>query len=404
MLRSLKYLALGLVLASCGFLAAQTQPATSSRPTSQPTPPSIGLSGPGAPFSTTAPVYRRRAVANAAAVRNQLIPPIVPILDLHIRDTIIRLGPDGNYYLTGSVGDDIWKRADGIELWRSADLKRWDYLGVVWSFAKDATWEKPKNFRGVMVQSIWAPEIIYIKSQNTYFLTFSMPPGDRGLLKSTTGKPEGPYVNALANDGKLEGGIDLNLFEDDDGKVYATWGPCLMARMKDDLSGLAEAERSPVLLDPDRDPTHHATNCPPARNCNDIGHEGPSLFKRDGKYYMTGADTYQGRYSSMVAIADNVYGPYKWRHEAVPCGGGTNYFEDKEGNWWCAYFGNDGQSPFREMAAMVRIDFDKDGRIFVADEQPAFILQENTPTKWRRTPRTTTAASAPATRPAATQP
>ena len=397
-MRRVTLFVLALALAGAGFLLAQTPPAATSRPASpgaepQPSPP--GFSGPGAPFSTTAPVFQRRAAANSSAVRNQLIPPIVPLIDLHIRDTVIRIGADGMYYLTGSVGDNIWARADGIELWRSADLKKWNYLGVVWSFAKDATWEKPKDFRGVMVQSIWAPDFFYIKSQKNYFITFSMPPGDRGILKSTTGKPEGPYVNALADDAKLQGEIDLSLFEDDDGKVYAVWGPCLMARMKDDMSGLAEVPRNPTLLDPDKDPTHHAANCPTARNCNDIGHEGPCLFKHDGKYYLTGADTYQGRYSSMVAISDNVYGPYKMRHEAVPCGGGTNYFEDKEGNWWCAFFGNDTQAPFREMPAMVRIQFVQDGKISIADEQPAFVLQQGANPRWRTTPAASASNPAP---------
>jgi hypothetical protein len=49
---------------------------------------------------------------------------------------------------------------------------------------------------------------------------------------------------------------------------------------------------------------------------------------------------------------------------------GTDYFQDKEGNWWDAYFGNDNQSPFREKPAIVKIDFDKDGIIFVSKHQP----------------------------------
>lgn len=33
--------------------------------------------------------------------------------------------------------------------------------------------------------------------------------------------------------------------------------------------------------------------------------------------------TGMGRYSPMIAVSDNIYGPYRMRHEAVPCGGGT---------------------------------------------------------------------------------
>ena len=89
---------------------------------------------------------------------------------------------------------------------------------------------------------------------------------------------------------------------------------------------------------------------------------------------MGAADDYQGRYSSCVAVSDKIYGPYKNRQESVPCGGGTGFFKDKKGNWWCSYFGNDSQSPGREKLGIVKVEFDKDGKIIVAADQPVFIL------------------------------
>ena len=301
--------------------------------------------------------------ATGSVVKLGLIPEIEPLMDIQVRDTVIRIGRDGMYYLTGSTGEDIWDHNDGVELWRSADLKKWDYLGLVWSFEKDATWQREWRWHHKPVRALWAPEIHYIKRLKNYFIALSMPPGDRGILKSATGKPEGPYVNALAMDGKFEGDIDASLFEDDDGAVYLVYGGGLIARMKDDLSGLAENPKRPALLDPDTDPAHHAETCPARRHCSDIGREGACLFKRDGKYYLTAADTYEGRYSSMAALSDKIYGPYRWRHEAVPSGGGGNYFRDKQGNWWDSFFGNDDQAPFREKPAMVPVEFDKDGKI-----------------------------------------
>lgn len=109
-----------------------------------------------------------------------------------------------------------------------------------------------------------------------------------------------------------------------------------------------------------------------------------SFFKKDGKYYLTAADTYQGRYNTMVAISENIYGPYRMRHEAVPTGGGTNYFKDKEGNWYCCYFGNDNQSPWREMPGLVKVGFAADGRIRIADEQPVWLLHSGTPAQWKK--------------------
>lgn len=197
-----------------------------------------------------------------------------------------------------------------------------------------------------------------------------MPPGDRGLFKSTTGRPEGPYVNALANDGKWDGDIDASLFEDEDGSVYVLWGGGHIAKMKDDMSGMAEEPWTPKLIDPDTIASHHARSCPKRCGATDVGHEGASMFKRNGLYYLTAADTHEGRYSSMVAVSENIRGPYRMRHEGVPCGGGTGYFKDNEGRWWCTFFGNDDQAPFREMPGMIRVDFDKYGRVYPHRDQP----------------------------------
>ena len=174
-----------------------------------------------------------------------MLPPIKPIWELHLRDTSICLGPDGNYYMTGSGGDNIWDKNDGIELWRSADLKKWDYLGLVWSYAKDATWQKSTHY-------VWAPEIHYLKSKKTYCLAYCVSGGSgggTGILISTTGKPEGPYVNPFKPDARATGGIDGTVFEDDDGKVYFTWGHgSTLYQLKDDLSGFTD-KGHPIVLD-----------------------------------------------------------------------------------------------------------------------------------------------------------
>jgi hypothetical protein len=106
-----------------------------------------------------------------------------------------------------------------------------------------------------------------------------------------------------------------------------------------------------------------------------VGLEGVSIFKRNDKYYLTAAAFYHGRYSSVAVIADNLFGPYKKWHEAVPCGGGGNYFRDSQGRWCCSYFGNDDQSPWREKPGAVRIDFEPDGRIKIAARQPEWAIQ-----------------------------
>jgi len=337
-----------------------------------------GISGPGEPWTDgTGSGWRSgpgglvpEHQATGSVVKEGLLPPIKPLLKLHIRDTVICLGGDGNYYMTGSTGDNIWAFNDGVELWRSPDLQNWTYVGLVWDVRKEGTWEKtPRNLHGKEVVSIWAPEIHYLKKLNTYAIVLSMAPSGITILKSSTGRPEGPYVNPVPGGGMLRPGIDPTLFEDDDGKVYfANGAGGVISLMKDDLSGFA-VTKSVALLNPDHNPAHHAAKVV-QRGMNGFGHEGAVLFKANGKYYHGAVDNYEGRYSSCVAIADNIWGPYDKWHETVPCGGGTGFFEDKQGRWWCTFFGNDNAAPWREMPGIVRIQFAPDGKISVSPHQP----------------------------------
>jgi len=297
-------------------------------------------------------------------VTEGLIPPVKPLLHLHLRDTIICLGGDGNYYMTGSTGDDIWKANDGIELWRSPDLKRWDYLGLVWSIERDGVWERQWRVRkGVPFRAVWAPEIHFINGN--YYLCHSISRSGIAVLRSTTGRAEGPYVHAFSPDAPLRNGIDATLFGDDDGAVYLTYaGAGEMVRLKSDLSGYDGEWRRVTLETPDLDPAHHNRKCPAATGMRDIGFEGATMFKHDGRYFLGAVDRFHpNRYSFALATSDRPFGPYRDRYESVPCGGGGNFFRDKAGQWWCTIFGNDDEAPFREKPGIVPARLDEAGRM-----------------------------------------
>lgn len=314
--------------------------------------------------------------ATGSAVTQGLLPPLLPLIEVQVRDTILCRGGDGNFYLTGSTGENIWAYNRGVELWRSSDLKHWHYLGLVWDLDKEGTWEKAwRPLHDKPCRAIWAPELHYLRGN--YYICLSIAPSGISILKSTTGKPTGPYIHAFSPDRPIVSAIDPTLFEDTDGSVYFTWSSATrIVRLKDDLSGYAEDPRAVVLADSDHTPSHHAAKCTP-RGSNDLGTEGAVLFKANGRYYLGAADEYEGRYSTCIAISDSIYGPYHSRHEAVPCAGGTGFFQDHSGGWWTSYFGNDGQSPFREKPAILKIDFAPDGRIHLAARQP--FLPEWTP-------------------------
>ena len=360
---------------------------------------SSGISGAGKPVAgkffgghvgnwkgdTAVTEANKKQYANGSVITKGYIPNIKPIWDVHMRDAVIIQGGDGNYYLTGSTGDNIWKFNDGVELYRSKDLRKWDYLGLVWSIEKDGGWEKQWRNHHRPTRAIWAPELHYI--HKNYYIVLSMPPGGISILKSITGKPEGPYKHATNPEKPLLGGIgpipqsfliDPTLFEDEDGKVYFTQGSAnFIVRMKDDLSEFAEDPHPIQIIEPDTAEDHHYKNCQLNYKNKDLGFEGATLFKRNGIYYLGSTDKYEDRYSMMIVTSTNIYGPYTGRYEAVPCNGGTNFFKAKNGDWFTCFFGDDMQAPWREKPGIIKIEFDKLGKISVSEKQPSFILNQN---------------------------
>ncbi len=281
------------------------------------------------------------------------MPILRPLFDYDLRDTSVRLAGDGFYYLTGSTGSpDMWAVTSDIQLWKSADLKTWSPVitkprqrSVVWNIDRDGTWQKPVTLRdGAPFRPLWAPEIHYLKG--TFWIPYSIPKLGTGLLRSTTSKPEGPYVSAIVPDGPLTDGIDASLFQDDDGAVYFLWAGGMIARMKPDLSGLAEAGRQ---LRP--------------ANAPKVGFEGMSLFKYQGRYYLSGADSTNGDYNCFTAISNSIYGPYSDRYISVPHGGHNNFFQDQQGTWWSTYFGSDAHSQIHERPAILKMHFDEAGEL-----------------------------------------
>ena len=280
------------------------------------------------------------------------LPKIEPLFDYPLRDTCVCLGPDGIYYLTGTTGDTKtwWETNDGgIRVWKSKDLKKWEALGPVWNFAKNTTWQKGStDEKGKLLRAIWAPEIHYFK--NTFWIAYCVNYGGTGVLKSTSGKAEGPYID-MKPEGPLTPQIDASLFCDDDGKAYFVWQNGMIARLKDDMSGLAEEPRH---LKP--------------TNAEQVGFEGAFLTKINGRYRLVCAEFNSHKdgpatYDCMIAESDKLYGPYGDRYLAIPHGGHNMLFKDKDGGWWSTFFGNDPKAPFTERPAILPLEFGDNGKI-----------------------------------------
>lgn len=287
------------------------------------------------------------------------------LAEFPLRDPSICRGADGRWYMTGTR-EPFYGDNQGIEMWSTEDFQKWVPLGVVWRYGK-SPWHAPYLAKKM---PLWAPEVHYFKG--TYWLTYSMPSyvgfneySASGLLRSTSGKPEGPYEDVHPS-GRLGNEIDGSLFQDDDGTVYFLWHSGMVAKMKSDMSGFAESPRRLKPSLPDPDPKHHSGLCERifgAGSYDHIGYEGAFMIKRQGTYYLIGSEQIDGRYSCMVATSKNFNGPYSARYEAVPHGGHPAFFRDELGEWWMTFFGSDPGAPWEERPGAVPIRFTIDGRL-----------------------------------------
>lgn len=301
------------------------------------------------------------------------VPDVVrPVMDTWMRDTFVTKGPEGNYYMVGTTADkgkvipENIKYGDynsGLFLWKSKDLKHWDSLGLIWSYRDDAAdWQK----KGVPVsdenpdlvyRALWAPELHYIKSKKKWLIAVSLN-GDQGsfILESVSGKPEGPYRNIEGNkDKSIFNDIDLSIFEDTDGKVYLIAHNHFIARMKDDLSDIAEPYRRI------KETPYHPE--PYIEGVYVVKHDGKyqlmqtvwSIKQPDGSYsYLRKGDKGLHSYDVVVAESDNIYGPYGPRYPAIIEGGHNNLFQARDGEWWSTTFFNPRGSMGKEFEVTCR--------------------------------------------------
>ena len=279
---------------------------------------------------------------------------VTPVLDIPLRDTFVYAAPDGYYYMTGTTGPDFWDNNYVIHIYRSADLTSWEDLGVVWDFREHATWAKDLSQESRV--PVWAPELCY--TNGNWYMAYTMGFWDAmscGILVSTTGRPEGPYTDTA--DHRLVDNLDGSLFVEDDGTVYFLYKDGMIAPLNEDLSGFADGFKS----------LYAADGLP-------VGFEGCSILKHNGKYYLTAATYNQSydesgnlvtTYDSMIAVSDNLMGPYSETRLLMRNGGHNNLFVDKEGKVWTTLFAPTGNLGFTCQPAIVPLCEDERGILTV---------------------------------------
>ncbi|BFH63450.1 carbohydrate-binding protein [Paenibacillus azoreducens] len=151
---------------------------------------------------------------------------------------------NGTYYLYVSTVDD----KSGVKAWKSEDLVNWEYQGLVT--------EEPTT------KAAYAPEVVY---WNGEFYMYTSP-GGNGHYVYKSSDPLGPFVKQTENLGM---GIDGHVFIDDGGKwyFYSTGDKRIDARPMSDPYTFGKAFDTGAKMNG--------------------WTEGPTMIKRNSKYYMT---------------------------------------------------------------------------------------------------------------------
>jgi len=237
-------------------------------------------------------------------------------------------------------------------------------------------------------RGIYAPRIQFLK--DSFYITYSINGWGGGLLKSESGKPEGPYVdwgrNNLhyrprpeVNPQLVFRGGAMSLFEDDDGSVYLLYGDGYIARMTDDLRSLAEAPRLLMCENPKK------TGEKAADYPLQVGRGGYFLKKIDNRYFLFATDFITRGSESVedvyVAWSDKLHGPYSERRWSIPYCGPATVFDGPDGQLLATYCGNDAHAAFRDRAGIVPLAMTKTDFPTIFPPEDAFprkLLRVNT--------------------------
>lgn len=257
--------------------------------------------------------------------------------------------PSHDILATANRGRLGWFCMEDYHVFSSADLTHWTDHGVIVSQNK-VPWVKPNSY------SMWAPDCIFRNGK--YYFYFPSTPKDSAIARGFTvgvavaDKPSGPFI-PQPNPIKGVKGIDPNVFIDKDGQAYLYWsqGNIYAAKLK---SNMLELDSDPVIL-----------KALPEKGLK----EGPYLFEREGKYYLTFPHVANKTERLEYAIGDNPLGPFKMTgvimDESPNCWTNHHSIIQFKNQWYLFYHNND-LSPAFDKARSIRADslfFNEDGTI-----------------------------------------
>ncbi len=263
----------------------------------------------------------------------------------------VYLYPSHDILAVEGKGRPGWFAMEDYHAYSSANLTDWTDHGVIVTQNK-VPWVRPDSY------SMWAPDCI--ERNGKYYFYFPSVPQDtvtygRGFTigVAVATKPEGPFVPE-ASPVKGIRGIDPNVFIDEDGQAYLYWsaGNIYAAKLKENMLELDSEVKTLGEL--------------PTKGLK----EGPFLFARNGKYYLTYPHVENKIERLEYAMGDNPLGPFKFTGvimDESETGCWTNHQSIiKFKNQWYLFYHHNDYSPSFDKARSVRADslsFNEDGTI-----------------------------------------
>jgi len=244
-----------------------------------------------------------------------------------------------------------WFCMEDYHVFSSANLTDWTDHGMIVSQNK-VNWVDSTSY------SMWAPDCIY-RNGKYYFYFPSNKKTDSNSRRgfaigvAIADKPEGPFIPQPE---PIKGimGIDPNIFVDNDGQtyIYYSMGKIFVARLK---ANMIELDSEPQVV----------------KELPEKGLiEGPYLFERNGKYYMTYPHVENTIERLEYAIGDNPMGPFKFAGvimDESPMNCWTNHqsFIEFQDQWYLFYHQNAYSPKFdkNRAACIDSLFFNEDGTI-----------------------------------------
>lgn len=240
-----------------------------------------------------------------------------------------------------------WFSMADYHVFSSENLIDWTDHGVILR-QEEVPWGKPDGY------SMWAPDCIE-KNGKYYFVFPDAPREGRGFAigVAVAEAPDGPY---RPYEKPIPGiwGIDPCILQATDGNTYLYWSGMGLqgARVNEDLTAL---EGAPVRLD---------ENLPQGFK------EGPFIFEREGRFYLTYPWVQDKTETLAYAMSDNPLGPFEFKglimaQSPNECWTNHHSIVQYKGEWYLFYHHND-YSPAFDKNRSVCIDkvvFNPDGTI-----------------------------------------